>query len=108
MDLGMTYDHDCCLADSKSKPPKKHYPSVRLETTKPLPVGEEGTVTFKFRKQSAEWRKRDDGKERYECCLKLTELVKARKTPTKGSKKLDFEETDEALEKLAAAVAEKV
>lgn len=101
MDLGMKYDIGLMSAKDISK--ETHYPTVRLETNEPLDIPDGGTVTFKFVKKSSEWRKKDDGKKRYECCLKLTELVKSRKTPVKSEgKKLAYEETEDALDKLAA------
>lgn len=104
-DLGVTYDDMGILAEpqsmKKSKEPKKHYPSVHLETKEMLDIPMEGTITFKFVKKSGEWHKKDDGKTRYECRIELKELVRAQKPRDKSEKKMAYEETSDALDKIA-------
>lgn len=103
-DLGMTYDDmGCCIeaAPSSKKAPKKHYPSVHLDTNEKLDIPMEGTITFTFTKKCGEWHKKDDGKTRYECHIELKELVRARKPREKVDKKMAYEETEDALDKIA-------
>jgi hypothetical protein len=100
----MTYDDmGCCIeaAPMGKKMPKKHYPSVHLETKEKLDIPMEGTITFKFVKKSGEWHKKDDGKTRYECRIELKELVRAQKTREKVEKKMAYEETEDALDEIA-------
>lgn len=108
MDLGMNYDmpEPCCASDSETKVPKKHYPRVHLETSKELDLPDEGTVTFRFKKESAKWRKMDDGKERYSCELELKEIVKSRKKNSGKTESDDLpaEKTEQALDAIMIAV----
>ena len=102
-DLGTTYDYPEGLDKPiMEKPPKKHYPTVHLETDERLDIPEEGTITFTYKKKSGEWHEKDDGKKRYECTLKLKSLVRAHKgKKAKVEAKLPVEETEEALDKIA-------
>lgn len=108
MDLGMTYDNVLGCDGSVVGENKKHYPTVHIETSDELDIPDEGTVTFKFRKKGAEWRKKDDGKERYSCTLELKELVKSRKKNSEkedGEDKLPSEETENALDAIVISIS---